>query len=151
MEEKQYCPRAIEVGGGPDSPFKPPMNGEMTWRSDNSCSYCGSLNPDTLMERLESGTVKICPTDKNYKIYVHNDGGDLFKQSYRTDSKPFKGWDSKEHDWVTRDTEETKFYFQHLSSAQRTRFIELLNEGKIKFLEPGHFYVTPFFMKRIAT
>jgi len=32
VADKEYCPRALENGGGPDSTFKPPFNGEMTWR-----------------------------------------------------------------------------------------------------------------------
>lgn len=66
MTDKQFCPRAQESGGGPDSPFKPP---EMTWREDGTCSYCGSLSEDSFFQAIEAG-VKLTPTDKNYKIYV---------------------------------------------------------------------------------
>lgn len=41
-----------------------------------------------------------------------------------------------------------KGYFQHLSEAQMKRFIELLNEKKIKLAHPGYFYVLPFFIAR---
>lgn len=60
------------------------------------------------------------PTDKNYKTYV-----DL-------------------------PTEFSKFYFQHLSEAQRKEFVRLVNAGTVKLAYPGHFYVLPFFMKRIT-
>lgn len=103
------CPRAIE-----NTIFNYPT--DISWDARNCCTYCGSFNPDTLMERLEKGDITIEPTDKNYKIYV-------------------KGI-----------SDFTKFYFQHLSEDQKKRFIELLNEKKIKFDYPGYFYVKPFFI-----
>ncbi len=39
-----------------------------------------------------------------------------------------------------------KFYFQHLSTAQMKRFVELYNLKIMKVGFPGHFYVMPFFM-----
>jgi len=100
------------------------------------------------MARLEAGTVKLCGTDKSYKVYVENDSGADFKQTYRTDDKPYQGHDNPTHDWVTRPMQQHKFYFQHLSVEQRKRFIELWNEKKIKFVEHGEFYVMPFFATR---
>jgi len=136
ITDKEYCPRSVENGGGPDSTFKPPMNGEMTWREDDgSCSYCGSVNPDVLMERLEAGTVEVGPTDKSYKIYLTPLDGKEFKQAYG----------DGEGNIVVRDHPQAKFYFQHLSDEQQTRFIELLNEKKIVIGMPGHFYVLPYF------
>lgn len=114
----------------------------------NSCSYCGSLNPTEFMSRLEAGDVSLDPTDKNYKVYILNSGGKPFVQRYRTDSLPFKGWESPEHTWVVRDIEQTKFYFQHLSEEQKKRFVQLLNENKLKFNTPGRFYVMPFFIRK---
>lgn len=148
MTDKMYCPR----GPGPDTPFHSPFNGEMEWRDDGTCSYCGSLNPDTLMERLEAGDIEVGPTDKSYKIYVRNNGGQPFKQTYREGcdmGKPGSsctGPDDCAH-WTTREVEQTKFYFQHLSKEQMVRFVELLNEKKMKVGYPGHFYVTPYFCK----
>lgn len=114
-----FCPRSEENGGGPNSPFKPPFNGEAHWRDDGTCSFCGSMNPDAFMSRLEAGDVTLEPTDKDYKVYVIGAG------------RGGRG----------------KFYFQHLSDAQRTRFVELLNAKKIGLEYPGHFYVTPFFCR----
>lgn len=42
-----------------------------------------------------------------------------------------------------------KFYFQHLSIEQRLNFIEMANAGRLNIGQPGHFYVTPFFMKLV--
>lgn len=39
-----------------------------------------------------------------------------------------------------------KFYFQHLSEEQKRRFVDLLNEKKLKIGYPGRFYVAPFFI-----
>jgi hypothetical protein len=127
VSETNYCPRAIENGGGPNSVFKPPMNGEMTWREDQTCSYCGSLHPDVFMQRLEAGDVVLGPTDTSYKVYVQDHRG-----------TPIGG-------------PAGKFYFQHLGEAQRARFIELHNEGRLKLDSPGHFYVAPFFCQRVAS
>lgn len=158
------------------------------WPDDGTCHYCGSLNAGTFMDRLEAGTVRLGPTDKNYKVYVHNDGGESFKQSYRTDSieerikaaaenlnrfhqiksmneevqflsslseddradfeaykagnklDPMRNWKL-----ATRDVASTKFYFQHLNEDQMKRFVELMNEKRIKLNEPGYFYRKPFF------
>lgn len=52
---------------------------------DGHCRKCGSLSAATLMERLAAGTVSLDPTDKNYKVYVHNEGGEKFRRSHRVD------------------------------------------------------------------
>jgi hypothetical protein len=121
------------------------------YREDDTCSYCGSLNPEILMARLEAGDISLGPTDKNYKVYVHNAGGQVFKQTFRDcysqGVKDCPGPQECTH-WVMRDIEQTKFYFQHLSDEQKNRFIELLNERKFRIGYPGHFYVLPFFIGR---
>lgn len=90
-----------------------------TWSSDGACSYCGSMNPDTFMQHLEDEDIELGPTDKSYKVYVEGAG------------------------------KNSKFYFQHLSKPQKLRFVELLNEKKLKIGYPGHFYVNPFFMTTV--
>jgi hypothetical protein len=169
---------------------------------DGTCDFCGSLDPDILMARLEAGDVILVPTDKNYKVYVRNKGGAPFRQSYRTDKMEDRvkaaavnvkcmrcahcygnaadGYadtcakcgrhrdapdltDDERHDaiayengdpldpmrnwkWTTRETDETKFYFEHLSEDQKKRFVELLNEKRLRLDVPGHFYRRPFFI-----
>lgn len=102
------------------------------------------------MLRCEAGDVELGPTDKNYKVYVENKGGDAFAQTYRDCPRdaPCTGPEDCTH-WVTRSMDHTKFYFQHLDAEQRRRFIELLNDGKLNIGDPGHFYVTPFFAQRL--
>lgn len=99
------------------------------------------------MARLEAGDVELGPTDKSYKVYVRNKGGANFKQTSRNCPKDATctGPADCTH-WTTREMDQTKFYFQHLSSDQCRRFVELLNVLKLKFGYPGHFYVTPFFI-----
>lgn len=126
--------------------------GEDRFRAeDASCSYCGSFHPDKLIERLEAGTVELGATDKNYKVYLHNAGGEPFKQHYRDcysqGAKDCKGPAECTH-WVTRDTSSSKFYFQHFSSDQMRRFIELMNAGKLKMHGGYGFYRLPFFVKK---
>ena len=86
-------------------------------RPDGTCFYCGSLLADVAMAYLEQG-VEIEPTDKSYKAYIK-----------------------------APDRRFAKFYYQHLSTEQKLRFIELLNERKLNIAHPGHFYVPPFFIR----
>jgi hypothetical protein len=119
---------------------------------DGTCDYCGSLDQDTFMARVEAGDVILCPTDKNYKVYVRNKGGAPFKQSYRTDKPAGVGevvkdpMDQSHWTWTTREATEAKFYFYHLSDAQRKRFVELLNDKKLNLDYPGYFYQLPYFV-----
>lgn len=146
-DQPQFCPRAVENGGGPGSPFKPPLNGEMKWREDHTCSYCGSLNPDEFMRRLEARDVTLVPTDKSYKVYVEGPG---FTQTFRDCPRDAicKGPEECTH-WATRAVGGTKFYFQHLSPEQQVRFIELYNSRCLRIGVPGYFYQLPFFCRRV--
>jgi hypothetical protein len=136
------CPRSggvCRVKPRPDMP------------DDGTCFYCGSLAADTFMARLEASDVELGPTDKDYKVYVHNDGGQPFKQTYgETYEEPatcgHEGHVEKKFRWHCRDMAQAKFYFDHLSEAQRVRFVELLNQKKLKIGYPGHFYRRPFFV-----
>lgn len=87
-------------------------------RADGTCSYCGSLLGDAFMKQVENiGQVTLVPTDKNYKVYYRYANGS-----------------------------QGKFYFQHLSSEQMQRFVELLNAKQLTFAHPGHFYTRPYFI-----
>lgn len=137
------------------------------------CSYCGSLNPDRFMECAEAG-VEIGPTDKSYKVYIDlpdPKAGELkITGTANGDTPPGTGWtaattaDFAEYyegrtppadnnlRWVLRTPRQSvhgKFYFQHLSDAQQTRFIELINARTLVIGFPGRFYVLPFFVKMV--
>lgn len=136
--EEHNCPRGAENSD----------DGRAVWTGDSNCSYCGSLHPDVFMERIEAGTVKLCPTDKSYKVYVHAEPDSAgFFQTFRGPDDP-GGDDPSKWVWTTRETNQTKFYFQHLSVDQRKRFVELLNEKKLKLDVPGYFYRLPFFIAK---
>lgn len=134
------CPRRDE-----GSPFKFPEKDH--WGGDDTCSYCGSFNPDALMARLEKGDVKLVPTDKSYKVYVYNEGGEKFKSWHSRKCPDVMTCDRQTCEHWTKDDarDQTKFYFMHLSEEQMRRFVDLLNEKKLKMGEPGHFYVRPYF------
>jgi hypothetical protein len=124
--------------------------GKCNWsrHNDGCCDYCGSMNPDTFMARIEAGTVLLGTTDKSYKAYVRNNGGEGLKQTYRNcPPKSTCTYEDCTH-WVTRDHDNQKFYFEHLSIDQRKRFVELFNERKLKFDGDSSFYTPPFFMVR---
>lgn len=90
---------------------------------DGACSYCGSMNDVEFMSQVRGGHVELTPTDKNYKVYVREIG-----------PNPLHA--------------ERKFYFQHLSQDAQREFVDLLNAGKLRLGDPGHFYVRPFFIQR---
>ena len=59
---------------------------EDTWGEDNTCSYCGSLNPDEVFKRIEAGE-EIIPTDKSYKIYISPGHKKFYFQHFNEDEK----------------------------------------------------------------
>lgn len=113
----QPCPRQRN-----EATLEVQLDHKSHWRADGTCSYCGSMNNDEFMRRLELGDVEVGPTDKAYKVYVSNRGGEPIKA--------------------------IKFYFQHLTNDQTRRFVELANGGMIAMGFPGYFYTLPFFAKR---
>lgn len=139
------------------------------YRPDGTCSYCGSLSGDSLMAMLEAGEAELGPTDKSYKVYVNHDNINKGKLkivgSANFDGDHGDGWvkvtegmklptdrpqDYKVGSWVLiepdGDVKHSKFYFQHFTKEQMIRFIELLNEKKLKIGYPGHFYSKPYFI-----
>lgn len=113
------CPRRSEGGAG----SHPAFQRDDDTGPDGRCLFCGSLDAAEFMQRCEDGTVLLGSTDKSYKVYV----------------RPVKGG---------TPLASIKFYFQHLSPEQQSRFIELHNEKRLVF-EMGHgFYVTPFFAQK---
>lgn len=115
--------------------------------SDDTCSYCGSLNPETFIARIKAGDVEAVPTDKDYKAYLTNKGGAPFSLRHRTCS-PRECNEAPCTHWTVSSREETKFYFVHLSIPQQEEFIALHNDSKINYAFPGHLYTTPFFCRK---
>lgn len=137
--EPFICPRGCET----------PLRGEAIWGADECCSFCGSLNPNVFMERIENGTLLLEPTNKNYKVYIspHKDSIPL-KQSVR---EGFQGENPSEWNWTLKDVDYGKFYFQHLSDEQMKKFVELLNRKEVKFNLVRGFTVLPFFISSSKT
>ena len=134
----QTCPRRMtEFGGwerreGIDEWMESPRReGELT----PFCSFCGSLNPEKFLELVADGW-SVGPTDKNYKAYLRQasvNPSDQLIASGEPLPEPIRHIQSK-------------FYYQHLTSEQQRRFIDLYNGGLMQIGEPGYFYVLPFFM-----
>lgn len=143
-------------------------------RVGKSCSFCGSLNPDRFMELVREGWI-VGPTDKPYKAYLSraltDDEKTARKQRWmeldgiarairdlgERDGKTAEQIQSDlEHEWGQTQVpllesgggQEAKFYYQHLSEAQRDEFIDLVNSGALKIGYPGYLYVLPFFCVR---
>lgn len=137
------------------------------WRANGACSYCGSISADTLFAAIEAGA-RLTPTDKNYKVYVTVANPHASEQSIMGSANHEQtgaGWVKVTEEnigtlprvrmaptlgqWVLLGAEpattEAKFYFQHLTDAERDRFVELLNAKKINLEAPGYFYRLPFF------
>lgn len=151
------------------------------WDERGHCSYCGSLKPDILLAAIEDGSAILGATDKNYKLYVelpNPNAGKLAPTSSLNfppgegedgwiEATPencalhnFHAWSDSPH-WFKLHPEgpltHDKFYFQHFDAQQQTRFLDLYNEGRMRFrsnnggpdLVPRGFYNLPFFMKAI--
>ena len=134
------------------SPFKDDGPNIDTFREDDTCSYCGGVNPDTILELIRTGKVEIGPTDKDYKIYLRSiDDSNIFKIRHRTDSD--STGDKSKHVWVTEERNHAKAYFYDFSKDQKIEFLRLYNLkvtdpaniSAMKIGAPGHFYVKPYF------
>lgn len=119
LGDKHTCPRRMNDYGPWER--KPNLDKWIkaggSWTARVMCSFCGSMDPEDFMAGVEDGSYTVGPTDKTYKAYVS------------TETKDMHG----------------KFYYMHLSKEQRRRFVELLNEKKMKIGYPGCFYVLPYF------
>lgn len=142
MANQTACPRMAEAPYLIDFKYENKPN-------DGTCDYCGSLLPDEFMRRLEAGDVELGTTHKDYKVYVHNSGGDNFRHASRTDGGGH-GMDQSKWTWGVKESDRTKFYFQHLSKEQLLRFVDLLNANKIKMYGGYNFSPLPFFVSRGA-
>ena len=111
---RQTCPRRMQEFGTWDR-----VENMDRWAKRErhlTCTFCGSLHPDTFIELVEAG-FQVGPTDKSYKAYlVAPDGAHV-----------------------------GKFYYQHLSKEQQMHFIEIYNAGNMHVGYPGYFYCLPYF------
>jgi len=69
MSEAITCPRRMSEAG----PWEY-TEGLDSWTADNTCSFCGSTNPQLVLEGIKTGKAQLGPTDKNYKVYVEGLG-----------------------------------------------------------------------------
>jgi len=169
VEETFTCPRRREAPGrwrGDDGGDQWQDRGSLVNGIGPSCSYCGSLNPEKFMELVEQGWW-VDPTDKSYKAYLARplDEAQIAEEREqwmtRASMSPARMaacaehaddvQAAIEHEWEQMAAARghgdavAKFYYQHLSSAQMDRFIELVNSKQMKIGMPGHFYVLPYF------
>jgi hypothetical protein len=114
METKFTCPKRKEVSILTESNI-----GKDFWDADETCSYCGGLNPSRFLELAALGTL-VTPTDKEYKCYIEYGPHKMMK-----------------------------FYFPHLTLDQMREFIELYNNKTMKLKYPGYFYIMPYFVNEV--
>ncbi len=95
----------------------PRIENQDSWREDQTCTFCGGLDPDYLLDCIDAGIAELTPTDKSYKVYAQVEG-----KFY-------------------------KVYFQHFDISQQDEFLHFYNEKprKFKIGYPGYLYVEPFF------
>lgn len=161
---KHLCPRRGE-NPGPWS-FVPEEDGWDERDGRLHCSYCGSLAPELFMEAVENGHA-VGPTDKGYKAYIEF-ADPLYGQRVQVGSSSGPTHDREgrpnQPDLTPEEiaagrydrplfgnagpVKTEKFYYMHLSSSQKMRFVELLNEKRMNIGPPGHFYVLPYFLGR---
>lgn len=108
---------------------------------EQSCSYCGSLHPDTFMKWVLDQAI-ILPTDKNYKCYARCPYPDKHEGQITVTKRPYGAL-------TMLYGMDAKFYFQHLSLDQRLDFISLMNDKTLNMGTPGYFYNMPFFVKSV--
>lgn len=164
-EPEMWCPRRAEA------PIQ--LQGPDRWRDrasfaggiGPSCSYCGSLKPETFMDRVRDGWI-VGPTDKSYKAYLSQPytaeqleriktGDAIWKTARQVSLEQGMAEDrataAADAHWnkyeapVRKGVQVAKFYYQHLSESQRHEFIELHNARTMQIGYPGRFYVLPFF------
>lgn len=169
MDDTFTCPRRLEAPGrwrGDDGVDRWQDRESLVAGIGPSCSYCGSLAPDKFMELVEQGWW-VDPTDKSYKAYLAEPltGDQVAEARDRWMATDFVGRVrlaacadhadnvelAIEHEWQQmpaasgHGSVRAKFYYQHLSSDQMDRFIELVNAKQMKVGPPSCFYVLPFF------
>ena len=79
---------------------------DVSWREDNTCSWCGSLKPAEFFAALDRGAEYV-GTDKSYKAYLSGEEAPGVRGA-------------------------CKFYFQHMDESDMGRFIDLMNAGTIQ-------------------
>jgi len=90
------------------------------------------------------------PTDKNYKAYIkcpYPDPREGETKTYAVST----GEDGTEVHGTSVYGVTAKFYFRHLSEAQRGEFMQLYNDNRMNVGYPGDFYVLPYFCRRAAS
>lgn len=154
-----FCPRRNDMlsYAGYSPVFEPDREGEDTWKSGRGeqdfdcCSYCHSIKPEDVFAGIEDGTIELAPTDKGYKVYIDLVGDGLCpdcRGSGLEDLKlPEKCWLCKGSGKGAQHHQVAKFYFQHFSTEDRERFLELHNANKIKYGYPGYLYRLPYFTR----
>lgn len=165
--EEHRCPRRSEASRQSPGPDRWNDHASISTGIGPCCSYCGSLNPETFMDKIRNGWI-VEPTDKNYKAYLDQPYTVEELAHIKTDSLIWQHVRKMKLDEGMSDDEATaaadahwdkyeapsrkgrmvaKFYYQHLDEQQRAEFRELHNAGLMRLAEPGYFYVTPYFSR----
>lgn len=145
------CPRRAKTGMDRDnSPLRHGGRDLDRWRKDRTCSYCGSMHPDDLMQAIRDGKV-IGPTDKSYKFYV----SEPLTEDERADRRQQQigryvgmgltteqATEQADADPVLGEGAHLgKFYTPHLSEQQGDEFDRLWRAHQITWGYPGAPYV----------
>lgn len=86
-------------------------------------------------EWREDNTCSFCGSLSSEEFFRRVEAG----ESIGPTDKNYKAYVGPDH---------SKFYFMHLSEDEMKRFVELVNDKKMKIGIPGHFYVMPYFVTK---
>ena len=103
-----------------------------TWSDeDGKCTFCGSIQPDTLFDVIMNGA-ELFSSGKNNKIFVRF-----------VDYDPDTGLTTN-----TKKAEEI-FQFEHFVLEEQEKFVQLLNAGDIALGYPGYLIKQPYFVRKV--
>lgn len=167
-DTEHWCPRRAETGNQHSGPDDWGTRASLGGGIGPSCSYCGSLDPETFMRHVRDGWI-VEPTDKTYKVYLARPftpeqveaaekqamSGRVWRAVYETSvaagKTPDEATNAADGRWAAlvggarRGRTVAKFYSQHLGVVQRGEFIALYDARRVAMGYPGRFYTRPYF------
>lgn len=109
----------------------------------DQCTFCHSMNPDTLIDLL--ARTSLDPADRvlagqgpelDVRVWIVPTGTD-YRAGVRIERTREDG---------STETIKRHIMFHHMTDDQRSVFIDLMNDRRIRIWYPSYFYLMPYFM-----